>query len=255
MAQAPEFERQATGARAISPARSEEAVRYLRDLLRIDTTNPPGNEIAAAEYLAGILTAEGYQPQVIESAPGRGNVVVRYPGTGERPPLLLYVHVDVVGAEPEYWTRPPFSGALAEGCIWGRGALDVKCLVAQGLMVMLELRRTGARLKRDVIFAVTADEEAGGRAGMGHLVVHHPDLVRAEYALSEGGGTTTFLGGKPLYDIRTAEKGTYRFRLRARGCPGHGSVPRPDTAISRIAESVARRCSTPLPFRALPILI
>jgi acetylornithine deacetylase/succinyl-diaminopimelate desuccinylase-like protein len=127
-------------------------------------------------------------------------------------------------------------------------------MVAQGLMVMLELRRSGARLKRDVIFAVTADEEAGGRAGMGYLVDHHPDLVRAEYGLSEGGGTTTFLGGKPLYDIRTAEKGTYRFVLRARGSPGHGSVPRPDTAVSRIAEAVSRLCSTPLPFRALSML-
>jgi acetylornithine deacetylase/succinyl-diaminopimelate desuccinylase-like protein len=109
-------------------------------------------------------------------------------------------------------------------------------------------------LNRDVIFAVTADEEAGGRAGMGYLVDHHPDLVRAEYGLSEGGGTTTFLGGKPLYDIRTAEKGTYRFVLRARGSPGHGSVPRPETAISRIAEAVSRLCSTSLPFRALPML-
>lgn len=232
----------------------DESVRVLQALLRIDTTNPPGNETRAAGYLAGILRQEGFDPRVIESAPGRGNLVVRYGGTGERKPFLLYVHTDVVAAESKYWTHPPFSGALADGCIWGRGALDVKSMVAQGLMVMLMLKRRGIRLKRDVIFAATADEEAGGKAGMGYLVDRHPDLVRAEYGLSEGGGTTTFLGGKPLYDIRTAEKGTYRFTLRAYGSPGHGSVPRPDTAVSRIAQAVVKLATTSLPFRTMPML-
>lgn len=233
---------------------ASESVQYLRDLLRFDTTNPPGNETPAIEFLATILRAQGYAPTLIESVLGRANLVVRYRGNGTKQPLLLYVHVDVVGAEPEYWTHPPFAGDIADGCVWGRGALDVKCMVAQGLMVMLLLQRSGVSLSRDVIFAVTADEEAGGKAGMGHLVDHHPELVRAEYGLSEGGGTTTFLGGKPLYDIRIAEKGTCRFRLRATGLPGHGSVPRPDTAIDRIAVAVHQLASVDLPYRHLSIL-
>ncbi len=228
---------------------TDEAVRHLQALLRLDTTNPPGNETMAAEHIADVLRQEGYEPTVVESAPGRGNVVVRYPGSGELEPFLIYGHTDVVTAEPEHWTHGPFSGDLTDGCVWGRGALDMKGLVAQEVMVMLLLKRSGIRLKRDVIFAATADEESGGQAGMGFVVDHHPDLVRAEYGLSEGGGTTMYIAGKPVYDIRTAEKGTCRFKMRAHGDPGHGSVPRRETAVSRLAEAVTRLATTPLPFR------
>jgi acetylornithine deacetylase/succinyl-diaminopimelate desuccinylase-like protein len=227
-----------------------DAVHHLQALLRIDTTNPPGNETAAAEYLAGVLREAGYEPVVLESAPGRGNLVVRYRGTGEAAPLLIYGHTDVVTAEPERWTHPPFSGERADGYIWGRGALDMKSMVIQELMVMLALQRSGPSLRRDVIFAATADEEVGGEAGMGFLVDKHPDLVRAEYGLSEGGGTTVYVAGKPLYDVRTAEKGTCRFRLRAHGAPGHGSIPRPETSVRRIAQAVEALYATPLPFRS-----
>lgn len=227
-----------------------EAIGHLQALLRLDTTNPPGNETAAAEYLAGVLRAEGYAAEVIEPAPGRGSVVARLAGSGELPPLLLYGHTDVVTAEAEYWSHPPFSGAVEDGCIWGRGALDMKGMVAQELMTMLLLKRADARLRRDVIFAATADEEAGGQAGMGYLVDHHPELIRAEYGLSEGGGTTTYLANRAFYDVRTAEKGTCRFHLRAFGRPGHGSVPRPNTAVARVAEAVVRLTESPLPFRA-----
>src|SRR5579875_2544952 len=231
-----------------------EAVRHLQGLLRLDTTNPPGNEIAAARYLAGILADEGYQPVIVESAAGRGNVIARYSGSGEEAPLLLYGHTDVVTAEAGSWSWPPFSGELAEGCVWGRGALDMKSTVAQELMVMLLLKRSGIRLRRDVIFAATADEEAGGQAGMGFLVREHPDLVRAEYGLSEGGGMTTYLAGKAVYDVRTAEKGTCRFHLHASGAPGHGSVPRPSTSVTQIAEAVTKLATTPLPFRPTPTI-
>ncbi|MGH2443837.1 MAG: M20/M25/M40 family metallo-hydrolase, partial [Chloroflexota bacterium] len=239
-----------------TPAKTqaEESVRYLRDLLRFDTTNPPGNETRAVQYLAGVLRSEGYDPQVIESAPGRGNVVARFPGTGELEPFLVFVHVDVVTAESACWSHDPFSGDIADGCIWGRGAMDVKCMVGQGLMAMLALQRDQVKLRRDVIFAVTADEENGGKAGMGYLVEHHPNLIRAEYGLSEGGGTTIFLGGRPFYDIRISEKGTCRFKVRARGSAGHGSVPRPDSAVGRLAEAVHKLNVTPLPFRHLPML-
>jgi acetylornithine deacetylase/succinyl-diaminopimelate desuccinylase-like protein len=238
-----------------SQAVADESVQYLQDLLRIDTTNPPGNETAAIEYVAGVLRSADYEPTILESAPGRGNIVARYPGTGEMEPLLIYSHVDVVTAEPEHWTHAPFSGDIDDGCVWGRGALDMKSMVAQELMVMLLLKRSHIRLKRDVIFAATADEEAGGKAGMGYLVDHRRDLVRAEYGLSEGAGMTTYLGGRPFYDIRTAEKGTCRFHLRAHGAPGHGSVPRPDTAVQRVADAVTKLAATSLPFRATPTLV
>lgn len=231
---------------------ADEAVLHLQNLLRIDTTNPPGNETAAAEYLARVLRQEGYEPQVLESTPGRGNVVARYHGTGELQPLLIYGHIDVVTAEPSRWSRGPFSGDVADGCIWGRGALDMKSMVAQELMVMLLLQRDRVALKRDVIFAATADEEVGGDAGIGYLVDHHPDLVRAEYGLSEGGGTTMYVAGREFYDVRTAEKGTCRFMLRASGQPGHGSIPRPDTSVERLARGVVALATTQLPFRPTP---
>lgn len=237
---------------AFAPRYREVAVRHLQELLRFDTTNPPGNETPAAEYLARVLRHAGYDPLLLESAPGRGNVVARYAGDGSRKPLLLYGHLDVVMAELHRWARDPFSGDVVAGDVWGRGALDMKSMVAQELMVMLLLRDEGIRLRRDVIFAATADEEAGGEAGIGFLVRQHPDLIRAEYALSEGGGTTMYLAGRPVYDIRTAEKGTSRFRIRATGTPGHGSIPRPDTPITRVAAAVQKLARTPLPFRATP---
>lgn len=231
---------------------TEEAVRHLQELLRIDTTNPPGNETAAAEYLGRALRAEGYEPVIVESLPGRGNIVARCRGTGEAAPLLIYGHVDVVTTEPLHWSRAPFSGDAAGGYLWGRGALDMKSMVAQELMVMLLLQRNGARLKRDVIFAATADEEASGDAGMGFLVDRYPDLIRAEYGLSEGGGTTMYIGGKEYYDVRTAEKGTCRFALRASGRPGHGAIPRPVTSVRKIARAVELLYANPLPFRRTP---
>jgi acetylornithine deacetylase/succinyl-diaminopimelate desuccinylase-like protein len=239
---------------AAAGAIADEAIRHLQELIRIDTTNPPGNEMAAAEYIAGVLRDEGYEPVVLEASPGRGNVVARYEGSGRGEPLLIYGHTDVVTAEPQRWSHDPFSGDVADGCIWGRGALDMKSLVAQELMTMLLLKRNGVRLGRDVIFAATADEEAGGHAGIGFLVDKHRDLIQAEYGLSEGGGMTTFLAGKPYYDIRCAEKGACRFHLIARGHPGHGSIPRPETAISRLADGVTKLVDTPLPFRSTPTL-
>ncbi len=218
----------------------EETVRHLQALIRLETVNPPGNEILAAEYLADVLRGEGYDPVVLESAPGRGNMVVRYAGNGELPPLLLLGHTDVVPAEPEHWQHPPFGGDIAEGCVWGRGAVDMKGAVAMELAVMLALARSEAPLRRDVIFAATADEEAGGHFGIGWLVDHHPDLVRAEYALTEFGGFSLDLDGHRVYPCQTAEKGTCQVRLRAHGRPGHGSVPHRDNAIVHLAEAICK---------------
>ncbi len=227
---------------------TDEATRHLQALLRIDTTNPPGNERPAADYLAKVLAAEGYEPIVLESAPGRGNVVARYPGSGAAPPLLLLSHMDVVPAEPQHWEHPPFSGELVDGVIWGRGALDMKSIVVMQLMTMLLLKRSGVSLARDVIFAATADEEAGGTFGAGFLVDHHPELIRAEYAFSEFGGFPMDFGGRRIYFCQVAEKGAVWVRIRARGRPGHASVPHRENAVVRLATAVQKLGQTSLPF-------
>ena len=216
----------------------EEAVRHLQALLRINTTNPPGNERPAAEYLAEVLQSEGYEPVVLDSAPSRGNVVARFKGSGEIPPLLLLSHLDVVPAEPENWEHDPFSGEVVDGMVWGRGALDMKSIVVMQLMTMLLLKRSDVALKQDVIFAATADEEAGGIYGAGFLVDNHPELIRAEYALSEFGGFSVELGRKRIYLCQVAEKGICWMRLRARGTPGHGSMPHSDNAVVKLARAV-----------------
>ncbi|MCX5977447.1 MAG: M20/M25/M40 family metallo-hydrolase [Coprothermobacterota bacterium] len=226
----------------------EEAVAHLQALLRINTTNPPGNELAAAEYLAGVLAREGYQPVVLQSAPGRGNIVARYRGQGESKPLLLLSHLDVVPAEAERWLYDPFSGVVAEGCIWGRGALDMKDAVVMQLMTMLLLKRLGLPLERDVIFAATADEEAGGLFGAGFLVDQHLDLIQAEYALTEFGGLPINLGKGRVYLCQVAEKGVCWVRMTARGSPGHASRPHQDNAVVKLSQAVARLGKTPLPF-------
>ncbi|MBI3243331.1 MAG: M20/M25/M40 family metallo-hydrolase [Chloroflexi bacterium] len=229
---------------------TQETIHHLQALLRLDTTNPPGNEMIAAEYLARVLKAEGVEPIVLESAPGRGNVVARLKGTGGAPPLLLYGHTDVVPAEPEHWTHPPFGGEIADGFIWGRGAVDMKGTVAQQLMVFLLLKRNGVALKRDVIFAATADEEIGGEDsyGIAWLVKHHPELIRAEFGLTELGGYNMDFAGAQLYPIQVAEKGTCWLKVRAKGRPGHASQPHDDNAVVHLARAVDRLASRGLPY-------
>ncbi|MCS7283232.1 MAG: M20/M25/M40 family metallo-hydrolase [Anaerolineae bacterium] len=225
-----------------------ETLRHLQALIRIPTVNPPGNEKPAAEYLADVLAAEGYDPVVLESAPGRGNVVARYRGSGEAPPLLLLSHLDVVPVEPEKWEHDPFGGEVIDGYVWGRGALDMKFATAMQLTTMLLLARQKLPLKRDVVFAATADEEAGGRYGIGYLIDHHLEKIRAEYALTEFGGFPLNVGGKRIYLCQTAEKGICWVRMRARGAPGHGSVPHQDNAVVKLAEAVAKLGRSDLPF-------
>lgn len=232
------------------PDLTAETVRHLQALIRFNTSNPPGNETLAAEYLAGVLKSEGIEPIVLESAPGRGNVIARLTGAGEQPPLLLYGHTDVVPAEPDDWQHPPFAGEVADGCVWGRGAVDMKGAVAQQLMVLLLLKRLNIPLQRDVIFAATADEEIGGVDGFGvsWLVKHHPDLLRAEFGLTELGGYTMEFAGQVVYPIQVAEKGTCWMKLKTTGRPGHGSVPHSDNAVVKLAQAVNRLATQGLPY-------
>ena len=225
----------------------EQAVTRLAELIRIDTTNPPGNETPAAEFLAGLLAAEGIEPTLVGADPKRMNVVARVRGDGSKPPLLLCAHTDVVPAEADKWTHGPFSGAIADGYLWGRGAIDMKQMAVMSMLTLLRLKREGVRLERDVIFAGVADEEAGCDYGSKFLVDNHPDLVRAEYALGEAGAFTIYLNDKILYPIQVAEKGAVWMKMRVHGSPGHGSQPRDDNAVARLGAAIGRLGRTRLP--------
>ncbi len=218
-----------------------EVTRLLQDLIRIDTTNPPGNEIEAVEYLAGVLEREGFECLVLEAEPGRGNLITRLEGSGGGPSLLFLSHLDVVAADPEEWSVDPYAGVVREGYVWGRGALDMKSMVAQEVMAMRLLRRRGLRPRGDVILAATADEEMGGRAGVRWLLEHHPESIKADYVINEGGGYSIPVGGRSLFTVQVAEKGVNWVRVRAEGRPGHGSIPGvADNAVLRMAEAIKR---------------
>lgn len=224
-----------------------EVVETLRDLIRFDTTNPPGNEKPCVEYIRDRLAAEGIEPRLLESAPGRGNLVARLRGDGSERPLLLLSHVDVVPVEAERWSCAPFDAEIVDDCVWGRGTLDTKSLTAIEIGLVLLLKRLGLPLKRDIILAATADEEAGGTHGVGWLVENHFDLLDAEYAINEGGGIGMKMGDRWLFTCQTAEKGVCRMSLRARGEPGHASTPSGETAVSKLAAAVHRLTQSQLP--------
>lgn len=226
-----------------------EAIELFRGLLRIDTTNPPGREHAAAEYLADSLAQDGFDPKLVQAAPERTSLVVRLKGRGTRPPLLLTAHLDVVPAEASRWKHPPFSATVEDGWIWGRGAVDMKNMAAMSAMVLKALRREKATLSRDVIFAAVADEEAGCTHGSRYLVDHYADEVRAEFALGEVGGFTQTVGNRRLYPVQVAQKGAVWMKARVRGTPGHGSMPRDDNPVLALAAALTKLTPTALPVR------
>jgi len=233
-----------------------ETIEHLQALIRFNTTNPPGNELSLARYLTDVLTAAGIDCQLFEPAPRRGAVIARLRGDGSERPVLMMAHMDVVGVEPEHWSVEPFAGEIRDGFLYGRGAIDDKGMLAANLMTMLLLAREivarHVQLRRDVIFAATSDEEVADEWGMGWLIDNHPDLVRAEFALNEG-GRTRILDGKPLYlAVQSAEKIAHVVRLTAHGPGGHASVPLEDNAVVRLARAIAAIQSNPLPVRLLP---
>lgn len=219
----------------------DEVTDLLSDLIHINTTNPPGNETEAAKYLARNMEKEAFKCELFESAPGRGSVITHLKGSGEKPNLLLLSHLDVVAANPKEWSVDPFAGIVKDGFVWGRGALDMKSMTAMEVMVMKLLKRNNVKLKGDVILAATADEEKGGEEGAGWLVHNHPEKVRADYIINEGGGLAIPINGKNIFTIQTAEKGILWFKVKAKGRPGHGSVPgAADNAIMRMNKVVER---------------
>jgi acetylornithine deacetylase/succinyl-diaminopimelate desuccinylase-like protein len=203
----------------------EEVTELLQELIRVDTTNPPGNETAAAELLRAYLEDSGVACELYAKVPERANLVARIPGHSDGPKLLLLSHTDVVLADPAEWAADPFGGELRDDEVWGRGALDMKGQVAASAVAIASLAREGFEPAGDLIFAATADEEVGAGFGAQWLCETHPDAVRCDYCINEGSGDRLELGGKPFYLCSVAEKMSAPFSLRVRGRSGHASMP------------------------------
>lgn len=225
----------------------------LSEYITIDTANPPGNEIAAARFLAERFRAEGIEPTVLESDPGRASIIARLRGTGARRPVVLLSHLDVVPADPEGWTHPPFGGVVAGGYVHGRGAIDCKGVGAIEAMALIALKRAAIPLSRDVIFLATADEETGGRRGAGWFAAEHlAALDGAEFLLNEGGEIRIDRDGRRSYQVAVAEKTPFWLRLTATGEGGHGSTPRAESAVTRLIRALGRIQDFRPPVRVVP---
>jgi acetylornithine deacetylase/succinyl-diaminopimelate desuccinylase-like protein len=243
-------------------------IASLQELIRIRSVNPPdppGGELEAARYLAGALEDAGIPAVLHEPVPGRGSVTARLRGDGTGgDPLLLLSHLDVVPAPPERWSHDPFAAEIEDGWLYGRGAVDMKDLVAMELEIMrllAESARAAGRdpasdpvpgLRRDLLFASTADEEAGGFAGAAWLAMDQPETLRAAAAINEAGAVAVYAGDRRLYPIQVAEKGTTVYRLTFHGTWGHGSMPRADNAAVLAAQAITR-LAEPLPARLTPV--
>ena len=251
----------------MTPAGAE-AARFAADLIRIDTTNRGGGdarERPAAEYVAARLAEAGLEPVLLESAPGRANVVARIGGDGaqqgaqpgaQQGALLLHGHLDVVPADPAAWSVHPFSGEIRDGVLWGRGAVDMKNADAVLLALAREWARSGRRPYRDIVLAFTADEEDTAEFGARWLVERHPGLFEGcTEAVGESGAFTFHAGpGRRLYPIASAERGTAWLKLTARGRAGHGSKPNEANAVTRLAAAVARIGAYRWPVRLIPVV-
>ncbi len=232
-------------------AAGNEAVEILQALIRIDTSNPPGNETLVARYVEDLLAEEGIEGEIYALDPDRGNLVARLAGNGSKDPILILAHSDVVGVEPDLWSGDAFSGEIQDGYVYGRGATDDKDMIAAGVQVMLMLKRQGLSLDRDVILLVEAGEEGSTEFGIDYMVENHLDKIQAEFALNEGGGANlTDDGEVDRVSVGTAEKVPWRqVRLVARGTSGHGSAPRVDNPVVRLAAAVAKIGENQMPKR------
>jgi acetylornithine deacetylase/succinyl-diaminopimelate desuccinylase-like protein len=225
----------------------------LRDLIRFDTTNPPGNEAECVAYIDQLLTAAGFQTVLYRCHPNRPNLITRLSGLGESPPLLMHGHVDVVTAANQKWTHPPFGGTVADGYIWGRGALDMKGGVAMMLAALLRAKAEGLVPAGDVVLAILCDEEAGSDYGAKFLVENHPEHFQGiRYAISEFGGFTIHAGGRRLYPIMVTEKQLCLTNAVVRGAGGHGSMPVSGGAMGKLGRLLQKLDSRSLPVHITP---
>jgi len=231
------------------PAVEAETLQHFQALLRLDTSNPPGNEKLATDYLKAEFEKEGISVQIFAREPSRPSLVVRLKGNGRKQPLLLMGHTDVVTVDPKTWTFPPFSATRNEGYIYARGSLDDKPHVVAGLMTVLMLKRLNVPLDRDVIFLAEAGEESGGGVGIDFMANEHYSEIASEYCLAEGGSVTR-VGGQPLYaSVQTMEKIPRPVDLTVKGTSGHGSRPLRDNAVVQLAAAVGKIGSWYAPVR------
>jgi acetylornithine deacetylase/succinyl-diaminopimelate desuccinylase-like protein len=237
------------------PAYGQMAVDLLGEYLRIDTTNPPGNEVQAARFFKRILDAEGIESSIDEFAPGRANILAVLKGSGRKRGLILSNHMDVVPADPTRWRVPPFSGVVKDGALWGRGAEDMKAEGILQLLALVRLKREAVPLDRDVLFLGSADEEVDF---LGALRALGPEgwgerLQQAEFFITEGGENLRGADGKPVYfGVETGEKGVLWLKLRTTGTPGHGSRPIADSALNRMIQALERIRNHRTALKVLP---
>lgn len=234
---------------------SDEAVEVLSSYLRVDTTNPPGNEEAGASFLGGVLQDHGLGYRLLETAPGRSSLLARLPGNGEGKPLIFLNHIDVVPADAEGWQVAPFSGEVSDGFVWGRGALDMKGMGVMQLMAFIAVAREGLPLRRDLVFLAVADEEAGGYSGVKLLLERHPEELEADLVVNEGGyALMDLVPGKPFFMVACAEKYGLWLRLLQRGQGGHGSMPTGKGALELMVGTLARFLERKRPLRVNPVM-
>jgi len=230
-------------------AAEEELLRHFRALLQFDTSDPPGRELPAAEYLQDVLEAEGIPVEMLSVNPERPNVVARLKGDGSEEPLLIMAHTDVVNVDPEKWTFPPFSATVDDGYVYGRGAVDDKDNLATALLVMLELKRQNVPLSRDVIFLAESGEEGATEYGIEFMVNDHFDKIEAEFCLAEGGSVARVNREVVYGGVQTVEKLPYRLELVASGVAGHGSVPLQGNSVVRLAKAISAIADWRSPIR------
>ncbi len=234
------------------PAYQDLAVDLMRQYLRVNTSNPPGNEIEAAKFLKAIFDKEGIQSQVFEYKPGRANIIARLKGNGSKRPIILLNHLDVVTADPSAWRVDPFSADIVDGAIYGRGALDMKGEGLLQLMTMIVLAREKPTLSRDVIFLGTADEEVKDEGSI-WMIANKASLFKdAEYLLTEGGDNLLAEGKVKFVGVDVAEKAPFWLQLTAKGQPGHGSRPIADSAPNRLIRAMAKIIAYETPIKLLP---
>ena len=230
-------------------ALEEETLKHFRALLQFDTSDPPGRELPAAEYLYNVLQAEGIDVEMLATDSERPNVLARIEGNGSKQPLLIMAHTDVVNVDPEKWQFPPFSATVDGGYVYGRGAVDDKDNLASALMIMLELKRNNISLDRDVIFLAESGEEGATEFGIEFMVNNHFDKIDAEFCLAEGGSVARVNREVQYAGIQTVEKIPYRVELLATGIAGHGSVPLQTNSVTRLAKAVAAIADWRTPIR------
>jgi len=233
----------------------ERPAELLQQLIRFDTTNPPGNEKACVGYIEEVLRDAGFETILLAKDPNRPNLITRLRGRGSAPPLLFYGHVDVVTTASQEWTHPPFEGNIADGYIWGRGSLDCKGGLAMMMGALLRAKAEGLEPAGDVVFSVMCDEEDGSEYGAKYLVAHHPDhFAGIRYAISEFGGVSTHIGGERFYPIQIAEKQKCWVRAIVRGPSGHGARPMRGGSMARLARVLRRLERNKLPVHVTPVV-